>query len=65
MIYFISLIGLIGLKKNNINFVNLYNDFEGDDRKKIALDTFIFGDLHWNKKGTKIIFNSLIEKIDF
>ena len=52
-------------KKNNINFVNLYNNFEGDDRKKIALDTFIFGDLHWNKKGTKIIFNSLIEKIDF
>lgn len=52
-------------EKNNINYVSLYENFKGDDPKRIALDTFIFGDLHWNKKGTKIIFNSLVNKINF
>ena len=51
--------------KNNINFISLYPNFDGQDKRKIVLDTFIFGDLHWNKKGTKIIFNSLINKISF
>tara|TARA_B100001250_G_scaffold378101_1_gene367694 strand:- start:403 stop:1512 length:1110 start_codon:yes stop_codon:yes gene_type:complete len=51
--------------KNNINFITLYPDFDGQDKRKIVLDTFIFGDLHWNKNGTKIIFNSLINKINF
>ena len=32
---------------------------------EIILDTFIYGDLHWNKNGTKIVFNSLINKIKF
>ncbi len=51
--------------KNNVNFISLYSDFDGEDKRKIALDTFIFGDLHWNKKGTKIVFNRLIKKIKF
>ena len=51
--------------KNNVNFISLYSDFDGENKRKIALDTFIFGDLHWNKKGTKIVFNSLIKKIKF
>ena len=52
-------------KNNNINYINLYKDFESEDKRRMTLDTFIFGDLHWNKKGTKIIFNSLVNKIDF
>ncbi len=51
--------------KNNLNLINLYSDFEGENKRKIALDNFIFGDLHWNKMGTKIVFNSLIKKIKF
>ena len=52
-------------KKNNIDLISLYPEFQGDNKRKIIFDTFIFGDLHWNKKGTKIIFDSLINKIDF
>ena len=52
-------------KINNINLISLYEDFDGEDKREITLKTFIFGDLHWNKKGTKIVFNSLIKKIDF
>ena len=52
-------------KKNNIDLISLYPEFQSNNRRKIIFDTFIFGDLHWNKKGTKIIFNSLINKIDF
>ena len=52
-------------KKNNIDLISLYPEFQGADKRKIVLDTFIFGDLHWNKIGTKIVFNSLINKINF
>ena len=52
-------------KNNNINLISMYSDFDGKDKRKIALDTFIFGDLHWNKLGTKIIFNRLISEINF
>ena len=52
-------------KKNNIDLISLYPEFQGYNKRKIIFDTFIFGDLHWNKKGTKIIFDSLINKIDF
>jgi len=49
----------------NIDYITLYPDFSGENKRKIVLDTFIFGDLHWNKKGTQIVFNSIINKIDF
>ena len=41
------------------------SDFDDEDKRKITLETFIFGDLHWNKLGTKIIFNRLISEINF
>ena len=52
-------------KTKNIDYITLYPDFSGENKRKIVLDTFIFGDLHWNKKGTQIVFNSIINKIDF
>ena len=52
-------------KNNNISLISMYSDFDGEDKRKIALETFIFGDLHWNKLGTKIIFNRLISEINF
>ena len=52
-------------EKNNLNFISLYSDFDGKDKREIIFDTFIYGDLHWNKNGTKIVFDSLIKKISF
>jgi hypothetical protein len=52
-------------KKNNLDLTSLYSNFDGENKRKIILDTFIYGDLHWNKNGTKIVFESLINQIDF
>lgn len=51
--------------KNSLDMISLYSDFNGEDKRKIILETFIYGDLHWNKKGTEIVFNSLIKKVKF
>ena len=50
---------------NNINFINLYNDFFSHQPKDIILKNFIKGDVHWNKNGTKIIFRKIINEIKF
>ena len=52
-------------KKNKVKMISLYPDFDGNDKRRIILDTFIFGDLHWNKMGTKIVFESLIKQLKF
>ena len=52
-------------EKNNLDLINLYKSFTSLDNKKLILDTFIFGDLHWNKEGTKIVFKNLIKNIKF
>ena len=52
-------------KKNNIKYISLYEDFKSENPKQVTLETFIFGDLHWNKKGTQIVFNSIINQINF
>ena len=48
---------------NNINYIDVYPQFIGKNKRESILDTFIFGDLHWNIKGTKIIFDKLINEI--
>ena len=48
-------------EKNNINFVSLYDKFTAKDTKKFILDNFIYGDIHWNKNGTKIVFDEIIK----
>ena len=50
---------------NNINFINMYNDFFSHQPKDIILKNFIKGDVHWNKNGTKIIFRKIINEIKF
>ena len=52
-------------QKNNIKYISLYEDFKSENPKQVTLETFIFGDLHWNKKGTQIVFNSIINQINF
>ena len=49
-------------RENNINFINLYDQFESENKRKFILDNFIFGDIHWNKEGTIKIFNGLNKK---
>jgi hypothetical protein len=49
-------------RENNINFINLYDQFESENKRKLILDNFIFGDIHWNKEGTIKIFNGLNKK---
>ena len=55
-------------KKNDIELINLYKYFEGDNKKKIIQEYFIPGDVHWNKKGHKLVYNvlknELIEKLN-
>ncbi len=48
-------------KKNNIEFVNTFPAFEikNSNKKKFILDNFIEGDIHWNEKGSKKIFDFL------
>ena len=47
---------------NNIKFFSLYESFstENINKREFILDNFIFGDIHWNKKGNKKVFNQLI-----
>ena len=46
-------------KTNNINFVSLYDNFSTNNSRKFILENFIYGDIHWNKKGTKIVFDEV------
>ena len=52
-------------KANNIDFLSTYDVFKSDDKRKFIFDNFIYGDIHWNVKGTKIIFDELVKKINF
>ena len=47
---------------NNINFVNLYDQFQGDDKREVILNNFIYGDIHWNKNGNLKILEGLSKK---
>jgi len=51
--------------KNKINLISMYPIFNQPDKRQIIIDTFIFGDLHWNKLGTKLVFEKLIKEIKF
>ena len=51
--------------ENRIDLINLYEEFSSKEPKKFILDNFIYGDIHWNKKGNKIVSDALFKKIDF
>ena len=46
--------------KNKINFLSLYGQFKSEDKKKFIFENFIYGDIHWNKNGTNLIFKTVI-----
>ena len=47
---------------NNINFINLYDQFKGDDKREVILNNFIYGDIHWNKNGNLKILEGLSKR---
>ena len=49
--------------KNNIPLVNLYKYFNEKNKKEIIKKYFIPGDVHWNKDGNLLIYQSLKEEI--
>ena len=51
--------------KKKINFVNLFDKFQSKQTRKFIFENFIYGDVHWNEKGTKLIFDEIIKKVDF
>ena len=46
----------------NIKFINLHPYFNGRNKEEIIYENFIKGDIHWNKKGTLLIFKAIKEK---
>ncbi len=50
---------------NNINLVNLYDIFENKNKRQLIFENFIYGDIHWNKKGNLKVFNEIINRIRF
>ena len=49
----------------NINLINLYDIFQTKNSRETIFENFIYGDIHWNKKGTIKVFNQIIKKINF
>lgn len=52
-------------KKRGIKFLSLYKFFKSEKTSRFIFDNFIYGDVHWNKNGTKIVFENVIKNIDF
>ena len=52
-------------KNNKIKFLSIYEEFQNKDLRKFIFDNFIYGDIHWNSNGTKIVFNKIIKNISF
>ena len=51
-------------KNNNANFINLFPTFiNSTEPKKTIKDYFIFGDVHWNKEGHKLIAESTLPQL--
>ena len=49
--------------KQNINFLNLYPYFEGSNKEETIIKNFILNDVHWNSRGTSIVYDAINKKI--
>ena len=52
-------------KNNDINFLSIYNQFKSENKKDFIFKNFIYGDIHWNLNGTKLVNEKLIKSIIF
>lgn len=50
-------------ENNSVDLINLYDLFNGENKKSIINKYFIDGDVHWNKKGNLLIFNKINNEI--
>ena len=49
-------------KIKKVDFIDLFKYFETDKPKKIIDEYFIKGDIHWNKRGHKYIYNLIMNE---
>ena len=50
-------------EKNNISIINLYKYFNFNKKRDTIEKYFIAGDVHWNKMGNLLIFDSLKKEV--
>ena len=50
-------------EKNNISIINLYKYFNFNKKRETIEKYFIAGDVHWNKMGNLLIFDSLKKEV--
>ena len=51
--------------KNKINFLSLYDQFKSENNTQLIFKNFIYGDIHWNKSGTNLVFKTIVNKLKF
>ena len=51
--------------RKNVNYLSVYDSFSSSEKKKFIFDNFLYGDVHWSKKGTKKIFDNIVKNIRF
>ena len=56
---------LVTKEKNEINFVSIYDEFKKENKRDFIFDNFIYGDIHWNLKGTKRVKDKIVESLKF
>ena len=50
---------------HEINFVSIYDEFKRENKRDFIFDNFIYGDIHWNLKGTKRVKDKIVESLKF
>ena len=48
-----------------INFLSIYDKFKSKDKKDFIFKNFIYGDIHWNLSGTKIVNEAILSSVNF
>jgi len=43
----------------------MYDQFNSENKIQFIFENFIYGDIHWNKDGTKLIFEKIVNNIKF
>ena len=52
-------------EKYQINFLSIYDKFKNKDKRDFIFKNFIYGDIHWNLNGTKIVNEAVINSVNF
>ena len=52
-------------KKNEINFLSVYDKFQKENKRDFIFNNFIYGDIHWNSNGTSLVKDKVLETLKF